>query len=171
MAGKVRTWVWVVAGVVVLGILGVVAMAAAGLYFFSQHFDTREATPATAAREFDEIRAKFEGRKPLIELDDRGRLVRSNYQIPVEAHVERPHTLHVLAFEPDARRGEGRIVGVQIPLWLLRFRAGNTTIDLNGERMELEDLKLTVEDLERLGPALIVDHTATGGDRVLVWTQ
>ena len=28
MAGKVRTWVWVVVGVVVLGILGIVAMAA-----------------------------------------------------------------------------------------------------------------------------------------------
>jgi len=171
MAGKTRTWIWIVAGIVVLGILGVVAMAAVGLYFFSQHFDTRAASPATASREFDEIRARFEGRKPVIELDARGRLVRLNPDVPVEGHVERPRTLHVLAFEPDARRGEGRIVAVQVPFWLLRFRAGNTRIDLNGQRMDLEDLKLTVEDLERLGPALIVDHATPGGDRVLVWSQ
>ena len=31
MAGKVRAWVWIVVAVVVLGILGVIAMAAAGL--------------------------------------------------------------------------------------------------------------------------------------------
>jgi len=33
MAGKVKTWVWVVVGIVVCGILGVIAMAAAGLWF------------------------------------------------------------------------------------------------------------------------------------------
>jgi len=37
--------------------------------------------------------------------------------------------------------------------------------------MDLEDLKLTVEDLERLGPTLIVDHTMRNGERVLVWSQ
>jgi hypothetical protein len=37
--------------------------------------------------------------------------------------------------------------------------------------MDLEDLKLTVDDLERFGPILIVDHTGRDGDRVLVWTQ
>lgn len=171
MAGKVRTWIWIVAGIVVLGILGVIALAAAGFYFFSQHFDTRAASPAAASREFDEIRSRFEGRKPLIELDDRGRLLRTNPDVPVEGHVQPPRMLHVLAFEPDSRRGEGRIVAVQIPFWVLRFRSGNARIDLNGQRMDLEDLKLTVEDLERLGPALIVDHTAPSGERVLVWSQ
>jgi len=37
MAGKVRTWVWVVVAIVVVGILGVVAMAGLGFYFFSRH--------------------------------------------------------------------------------------------------------------------------------------
>jgi hypothetical protein len=45
------------------------------------------------------------------------------------------------------------------------------TIDFNGGQLELEDLKLTVEDLERFGPTLIVDHKSTGGERVLVWSQ
>lgn len=171
MASKVPTWVWVVAGIVGVGLLGLAAVVGAGFYFVSQHFDTRAATPASAAEEFNAIRARFEGRKPLIELDDHGRLVRTNPDVPVEGTVETPRMLHVLAFEPDARHGEGRLVGVRIPLWLLGFRAGDTTINLNGEKMDLEDLKLTVEDLERLGPALIIDHTTPEGDRVLVWSE
>ena len=45
------------------------------------------------------------------------------------------------------------------------------TIDLNGNRMDLEDLRVSVKDLERFGPALIVDHQGTDGGRVLVWSQ
>jgi hypothetical protein len=40
MAGKVKTWVWVVLAVIVTGVLGIIAMAGIGLYFFSQHIDT-----------------------------------------------------------------------------------------------------------------------------------
>jgi hypothetical protein len=48
---------------------------------------------------------------------------------------------------------------------------GNTRIDLGGRRMDLEELKLTVEDLERFGPTLVLDQTNAGGDRVLIWSQ
>lgn len=167
MAGKSRTWIWVVAGIVVVGILCVIAMAAAGLYFFSRNIDTREASPAMAEREFAEIRTKFAGQKPLIELDSHGELLRTNPDRPEQKDPQRPETLHVIAFEPE----EGRIVRVNIPFWLLRFKTGNATIDLNGSRMDLEDLKLTVEDLERLGPTLIIDHTMSSGEHVLVWSQ
>ena len=51
------------------------------------------------------------------------------------------------------------------------MKAKNATIDLNGNRMDLEDLRLTVEDLERYGPSLIVDHLAPDGDRILVWSK
>lgn len=167
MASRVPTWVWVVTGIVVVGILCVVAMAAAGLYFFTQNIHTREASPATAEREFEEVRGRFTGHRPLIELDSDGRLLRTNPDRPEAQAAQRVDTLHVLAFDP----GEGRIVRVNIPFWLLRFKSGGATIDLNGSRMDLEDLKLTVEDLERLGPTLIIDHTMTSGEHVLVWSQ
>ena len=60
---------------------------------------------------------------------------------------------------------------VNIPFWLLRMKMRGATIDFNGNRMDLEDMKLTVEDLERFGPTLIVDHRSTSGERVLVWSQ
>ena len=51
------------------------------------------------------------------------------------------------------------------------MKMSGATIDLNGKHMNLEDLKLTVEDLERFGPTLIVDHRNATGERVLVWSQ
>lgn len=165
MAGKVKTWVWVVLGIVVLGILGVVAMAAVGVYFATQNFEMHDASPATASREFEEIKEKFAGQKPLIELDSRGQLERTNPDRPVQDR--RPDKLYVLVFDPD----DGRVVRVTVPFWLLRLKMGSTRVDVNGRRMDLDDLKLTVEDLERYGPTLIVDHTSEDGERVLVWSQ
>ncbi len=167
MAGKVKTWVWVVVAIVVIGILGIVAMAGVGLYFFSRHIDTTTATPAAASRDFEKIRAEFSGQKPLIELDERGRYLRSNTDRPIPTDARPPDALNVIAFDPD----DNRIVRVSIPFWLLRMKMKGTTIDFNGNQMDLEDLKLTVEDLERYGSTLIVDHANPSGERVLVWSQ
>ena len=167
MAGKVKTWIWVVVGVIVVGILGIVAMAAASLYYVSRHVNTREVSPAMASREFDEARARFALQKPLIELDEHGELLRTNPDRPAQQNAKPPEQINVLVFDPD----DGRIVRVTIPFWLLRLKVGGTTIDLNSGRMDLEDLKLSVEDLERFGPTLIIDHSARDGERVLVWSQ
>lgn len=167
MAGKVKTWVWVVLAIVVIGVLGIVAMAGVGLYFVSQHFDTRAASPANAARQFEQVKAKFTGQKPLIELDERGNYLRSHTDRTPPANVNPPDSINVLAFDPD----DGRIVRVSIPFWVVRMKMRGATIDLNGKHMNLEDLRLTAEDLERFGPTLIVDHKNTSGERVLVWSQ
>ena len=167
MAGKVKTWVWVVLAIVVIGVLGVVAMAGVGLYFFSQHINTKTVSPANASRDFEQVKGRFTGQRPLIELDEHGRYLRSNTDRKPPANSKPPESLNVMAFDPD----EGRIVRVNIPFWLVRMKMRGTTIDFNGNHMNLEDLKLTVEDLERFGPTLIVDHRNRSGERVLVWSQ
>lgn len=167
MAVRVRTWVWVAVAVAVVCILGLVAMAGAAFYFVSRHIETAEATPASAARQFDSVKADFAGQRPLVELDDRGEFVRANMDRAIPAHVSAPEQLHLLAFDPD----EGRVVQFKLPFWVLRMRMGDTTIDLNGNRLDLEDLRISVEDLERYGPTLIVDHQGSDGTRVLVWSR
>ena len=167
MAVKVRTWIWVIVGVFAVGILCMIAMAAAGIYYFTQNIEARKATPAVAASEFDAVRERFRGQKPLIELDERGRFLRANTDRPTNRDIKTPDQLNVLAFDPD----DERIVKVSIPFWLLRFKKHGATVDFNGGRLDLEDLKLTVEDLERFGPTLILDHQSTRGERVLVWSQ
>jgi hypothetical protein len=167
MAVKLKTWIWVIVGLAAVGILFVIAMAGAGIYYFTQNIDTRRATAEVAATEFDAIRARFRGQRPLIELDEHGRFLRSNTDRPAPANPARPVALYVLAFDPD---DEG-LVKVTVPFWLLRLKVNDATVDFSGNSMNLEDLKLTVEDLERFGPTLVLDQTNIGGDRVLVWSQ
>ena len=167
MAGRVKAWVWVVIAVVVIGVLCVVAIAGVGLYFFSQHVETRSASPANAAQDFEQVKARFNGQKPLIELDDHGRYLRSNTDRNPPPNAKSPESINVMAFDPD----DGRIVRLSIPFWLVRMKMRGATIDLNGNHMDLEDLRLTAEDLERFGPTLIIDHKNASGERVLVWSQ
>jgi hypothetical protein len=167
MAVKVKTWVWIIVSIVVVGVLFVIAMAGAGLYFFSQNISARNVSATTAASEFDAVRAQFTGQKALIELDERGNFLRSNTDRPAPANAKSPEKLYVLAFDPD----DGSLVRVTIPFWLLRLKSRGATIDFGDRSMELEDLKLTVEDLERFGPTLVLDQLNDGGDRVLVWSQ
>jgi hypothetical protein len=167
MAVKVKTWVWVVVAIVVVGILALVAMAGLGFYFVTQHIDTHVASSATAADDFETVRRQFRDQKPLIELDERGRFLRTNTDRAAAAGTRPPEYLHVQAFDS----GDERMVKMSVPFWLLRFKSSAGAISLDGTRIDLEDMKLTVEDLERYGPTIIVDHTGRNGDRVLVWSQ
>src|SRR5689334_19246083 len=167
MSGKVKAWVWVIIAVVAIGVLGVVTMAGLGLYFFSQHVQTRSASPANAAHEFEQVKHRFGEQKPLIELDERGHYLRSHTDRTPPPNAKAPESINVMAFDPD----DGRIVRLSIPFWLVRMKMRGATIDLNGNHMDLEDLRLTAEDLERFGPTLIVDHKNASGERVLVWSQ
>ena len=162
---KAKTWILIIAGLFVMGVMGLVAMAAAGLWFAKTHIDIRS-TPTPAARsEFARIREQFASQKPLIELDEHGEFLRANTERP--NGDRRPESLYVMAFNPH----DGRIVRVSVPFWLLRFKTrGRIMIDGRGD-IDLEDLHLTVDDLERYGPTLILDHKNDDGDRVLVWSQ
>jgi hypothetical protein len=165
MAGKVKTWVWVTIGLVVVCILGLVSLAAAGLWFAKTHINVREISPTAAVVDFDSVRKQFTNQKPLIELDDRGHFLRANTDRPTVE--QRPQSLNVMAFDPD----EGRVVKMDIPFWLLRLKMNGTRVGLGSDSIDLNELRLTVEDLERFGPILIVDHHGRHGERVLVWSQ
>ncbi len=165
MAGKVKTWVWVVIGVIALGILGVIAMAAAGLWFVKSHVDIRSTTVAAASEDFQTVRARFSTQRPLIELDDRGNFLHANTDRA--AGTVAPQTLNIMAFDPK----DERVVRMDLPFWLLRLKMRGARFDVGGGNVDLAKLRLTVEDLERFGPTLILDHKDSDGSRVLVWSQ
>ena len=164
MAVKLKTWVWVVIGIAVVCILLVIAMAGASFYYFSRHIEASKVTSPEASREFETVRTRFQGQKALIELDHQGNFLRANTDREAPAGVRRPESLHIMAYDPD----DGGLVKLTVPFWLLRMKG---TVDVGGNGMSLEDLKITVEDLERFGPSLVLDQANDGGDRVLIWSQ
>ena len=64
---KPRTWVYVIAGLGVAGVLAVVLLVGAGAWFFAQHVQVSEAPEASAEKTFGDIRRRFEGQAPLID--------------------------------------------------------------------------------------------------------
>ena len=87
---------------------------------------------------------------------------------PAGATAPSPESMHVMVWDPK----EGRIVRVALPFWLLRL-SNRGSIHFSSERTNLsfEHLDLTVDDLAKYGPALVVDQEMPSGERVLIWTQ
>ena len=168
VAGKVKTWVWVVIGVAVMCILGLVAIAAVGLLLRlpahrdqagnNSHRGNRVRGREGQLRRTDHRSSSSTGTDDFSALTPIGR--RRHTQPSRTTCTSSPSTRPTGASSASAFRSGccGR-------------RPRNATIDLNGNRMDLEDLRLTVEDLERYGPAVIVDHSAPDGERILVWSK
>jgi len=165
MAGKIKTWIWVIVGIAVFGILGVIAMAAAGLYYVKNHVDIRSTTVAAVTEDFQSVRKRFATQKPLIELDEHGTFLRANADRP--NGTQRPQTLNVMAFDPH----DEKVIRMELPFWMLRLKSGGGRFDLGRSNVDLARMRITVEDLERYGPILILDQKDTDGSRVLVWSQ
>jgi hypothetical protein len=165
-------WVWAVIIVVGLFVLGIIAMAGAGVYFVTRQVQVRTATPARAETLFDERRERFRNIKPLIELDTDGEIVRSNLREARAAASKTETTapleaLHVLVWDSN----DEKVVQIAIPFWLLRLKRGPLDVFAETEGLRRADIRITVDDLEAIGPSLLVDQRDRDGDRVLVWTQ
>lgn len=164
---KARTWLWIVLTLFGLCVLSLVLVAGAGFYFVSHHFAMQRTTSAEALRKFDTERARFRTAQPIIEIDawERPREGRALADLPTSA--VKPTNLCVLAWNPD----DGRLARIVLPLWVLRL--GRQKFDLlkDTREFDFERLNLDMRELERIGPALIIDYRAPSGERVLIWTQ
>jgi hypothetical protein len=165
MAPKRKTWLWILAAVLGVVVLCVVTVAGLGMYFASKHFKATRTTSAEAFRAFDDARLPFKDVRPLFELDRREepKMTRRLEQMPTGA--TRPQMMWILAWDPEKER----LVRVSMPFWMLRL--GRKKLDVTSGGFDFERLQLDVEELERVGPLLLIDYRPQTGQRVLVWTQ
>ena len=154
VAGKVKTWVWVVVGIAVVGDPRRRRHGRRRVLLrLAAHRTRKAATRRAPPREFDAVKARFTGQKPLIELDERGRFLRSNTDRPAPATAP-ARKLYLLAFDPDdeaARAGDGAVLAAADEAEQRHHRLQRQPDGSRGP-------ELTVEDLERFGPTLIVDQ-------------
>lgn len=165
-----KTWISVVVACVI--IVGILAVAAVGgtAFFVYRHVQTQVTPSENAEERFRQARERFAGQQALLEFthgDDRPRVRRD--ALPAERSTVRLEALRVLAYD----RHEGKLVNVSIPFWLLRLAPANKFSFLNDHGIDFDSdrVHLTLEDLERRGPGLILDQADRRGSRVLVWTE
>jgi hypothetical protein len=155
---------------IILGIVGVVVvvcvlLVAGAAWFAISVVDVEVADPQAAVVAIDVVRAKFDGAKPLFELrSGRPTLTRA---VPA-AGSGSLHTLHVLNWDAD----DHSLIRADVPFALLRLKEG--PIDLASGiagAYQAQRISIRVSEIERFGPALLVDDTDEAGDRILVWTE
>jgi hypothetical protein len=157
----------VVAAVIIVGLLAVTAIGGTA-YFIYRHVNTQTTPSANAQQRFVDARARFAGQQPLIEMRRGDEPVLHREAIPA-SRSEKIETLRVLAYDEHA----GKLVNVSIPLWLLRMFPSKRMSFLsdNGIDFDSDRVHITLEDLERRGPGLVLDQADRRGSQVLVWTE
>jgi len=176
MASKTPTWVWVVLGIVGFCVLAVVALVGGSILMVRSHVHTEYAEKQTAEQEFARQRARFAGQQPLIELrktvneDDKMVVHRPPESAPRRTDLQ---TIRVLVYD----NREGRLIHIDVPLWIARLvpsnrdRSGRGRVSFGNESFDFESGNLTLDDVERHGPGLVVDGIDSRGAQVLVWAE
>lgn len=162
-----RTWLWIIGGVCGAGVLSLVAVAGAGIYFVSSHVQTLEAPGGSALEAFDAVTTSFSGRRALFELDSQERPHATADIAQLPAGATRPTALMVQAWSPD----DQRLVRVTVPFWMLRLAGPQHIRARHDDGFDFTELNLDVAQLERIGPALVLDYRNQDGVRVLLWTK
>jgi len=152
----------IVVGVVIL--LIILGLGSA-LWLFTQSVNSSSADAATAEKYFDEARQRFGGVTPVLEVRDRHPVLAR--AVPAHATGPKLTTLRIIVWD----EGDERFTRVDLPFWLLRLKRGPIEFADDADVFGDEHLNLTVEQLEKYGPTLVLDHTAPGGDHVLIWTE
>jgi len=161
---KKLTWLWILLGVFGFFIVAGIGTAVFAAYWLSSHMEFVESPAPEAAKTFDEVRAKFPGQQPLLQFQDGEPLPISATSTPSSTRLT---TLHVLAFDDD----EGRMVRVDVPFWLLRLKSGPISFSSYADGFDDRRVKLSVEDIERRGPGIVLDLVEANEGRVLIWAE
>ena len=158
-----RTWAKASLGVGGIVAVAFIALAGTSAYFVFRNLEKRQGSEREAVQSIDAVKARFGSRTPLVELADPRRAdIRINR--PLDASQSRVDTIHIINWKSDTRE----LSRAEMPLWLMRFSSVNvlSTLGLAPERF-----RLTVSDIERYGPGIVVDYGSAGTSRMLVWVD
>jgi hypothetical protein len=158
-----RTWVKgtvaLVAVVMAVGLL----LAGVGAYYILGHLERRSASESDGLQAIDAVCTRFGARPPLVEIVDIRRAdVRINRSR--DANGRPVATMHVLNWNRETRK----LVRTEFPLWLMRFSSVNLVSQLG---IGPARFRLTVSDIERYGPGIVIDYDVPGSFRVLAWVD
>ena len=162
-----RTWISIAVAIVIIFVIFGLAVLGTAVYVFRQHVNAQFVSTDTAQEEFQSARQRFAGQQPLIDLSHGPHNPVVHERTATGAEIE---TVRVLAFDPAA----GKLVRVALPFWLLRMAPSkNFTFRSAGDfDFDSDRLHLTVDDLERAGPGLILDtRDPRKGTLVLIWAE
>jgi hypothetical protein len=163
-----RTWLAVVGRVVLVVLAACGLLIGAGAYIASRYSTTSVVAPEQADAEFAAARKQFAGEQPFFELRGvNGGLMPVVHRTPTSPKRELV-ALDVLSYDPRTHT----LRRSRLPGWFLKWASARGAIRLaNLEVFDDARDRITLDDLERRGPGLIVDIGSGDRTRVLMWTE
>ena len=145
------------------------AMATLGFTLMSQWSDVRDALPPEAEAAFAAALEEAGGGPAYIVINNQGATVNRDLESATPVGFS---TLNVLAWSAS----EQKIIRMEYPRWFVQMKISwgpNLGTMISAARGDVGQLDLSVKyrDLERLGPALVLDQTAGNGSRIMLWTR
>jgi hypothetical protein len=171
--GGTPAWRSVVLGVAIsAGVIGI-AVAGGVAFFISRHHDSEIVSRATADAEFARLRHALGNQPPLVDVHDNGDPVMNRTFTAPAPEGAALRTLHTVVFESRS----GKLVRIELPFRIVRLMHAKGFTYLGGFTF-LEDTEfdsdrvlLTLDDLERRGRGVVVDHRHPAGGQFLVWIE
>ena len=162
----VRRWIPIVLGLLAALVLGMVVLAGSCAYLVRKQVQvTQAASVGDYDREAAAILGRFPGVPPLVVEGKSGPELSRKALSLRQKRGGAIANLHILVFSTR----ENKLVRLTLPMWLLRM-SPDGKMDINSEDVDLENVRLSIEDLEGAGPGPLFQRK--GGDsRVLVWAE
>lgn len=162
-----QTWIAIAVAVVAILILMGLALAGGSAYFVARHVHAQFVSTERADEQLAQARARFAGQTPLIEIADDGepvvhRSAESTGRPPVQV-------LHAMIYSAES----GKLLTINLPMWVLRMMPAHNRFTFINDDIDFDShrARLTLEDIDRRGPGLILDGQARDGARILIWAE
>ena len=162
-----KRWVTIALGVfLAIGVLGIAAVGSI-VYFVTSSIHSEPIAQPELNERFARERQRFTGRQPLVELRGHDSVI-VHRPAPTEPVARPLQSVRVMVYDPN----DERVTNITIPFAVIRWMPSERfSISSAGPGIDWERSNLTLGDLERFGPGLILDHEDPSGARALVWTE
>ena len=143
-----------------------------GVWFFVSHHESKPVSEQSAQAEFSQLRSRFSTQQPLVDMNLRQPLETSS----TGQSIAPLHTFHTVIFDT---RGRQRMVHITVPYWFARLFAGRDgefkwlgqLTFLDDTEFDGEAIHLSLDQLERRGPGLIIDYQHPSGGQFISWVE
>lgn len=162
-----RKWIPIVIGVVILLFFVAIGAVIFTVSYARDHVQISTTNESDAMHAFDDVHAKFPGPALInIKGDDMAPIGERGNAPALKTELT---TLHVVAWDAE----NNHLARVEIPMWLLRLKSGPISFSSYAAGMRDDRVRLTVDDIDRHGPGIVVDFTDTrrNHNRALVWAD
>lgn len=161
-----RRWVPIVLGVLVTLVVGMIALVGSCAYLVRKQVQVTQAAAAgDYEREAAAVLKRFPGVPPLVVEGQSGPALSRKALSVRQKRGGVIANLHILVFSTR----ENTLVRLTLPMWLLRM-SPDGKMDINRDEVGLENVRLSIDDLESAGPGPLFQRKA-GDSRVLVWAE